>query len=450
MAAFAVFLYVLLIIALALAFAPLLHRDFEANKKSITTMVVFLVAGCLLLHLLGSLFANPWFYKTYWVVRPFAALLISVLLSKTFRVMFGATALFRAIWGYLIYEFSYDLHQVIRNFLLPNTKPGGMMYSILMVICYGCLYTVVYFGVLRRLPTDGNWPNAKRQTVLMLQLALIATLFKPLGPFLSNGSLSYNIFVLVQLVFAFLVMCMIYIQYETGQRDALEAELMLQRRLWQEHEKQFQQSIQNQEIMNCKYHDLKHYIAAARSAGSNPAWNQALDEIEAAVKVFERTIQTGNEILDTVLREKALACEQDNIVMSCFADGCLIGKIEAVDLYAMFGNAIDNAVTCVRALEDVEQRVISVAIFRVKNMVKIQIENPYNVDLEFQDGLPISTKENREYHGYGLKSIRSISEKYGGYLSVEATDHVFTLHILFPATEVSMEVNASYEEKTTS
>lgn len=44
----------------------------------------------------------------------------------------------------------------------------------------------------------------------------------------------------------------------------------------------------------------------------------------------------------------------------------------------------------------------------------------------------MTTKHDRQEHGYGMKSIRHIAEKYGGTITVDAKDQIFTLQILIP------------------
>ena len=47
-----------------------------------------------------------------------------------------------------------------------------------------------------------------------------------------------------------------------------------------------------------------------------------------------------------------------------------------------------------------------------------------------EDGLPCTTKkEEQGYHGYGMKSMKLIAEKYGGSLDVQITKDVFSLAI---------------------
>ena len=55
-------------------------------------------------------------------------------------------------------------------------------------------------------------------------------------------------------------------------------------------------------------------------------------------------MRTGNEILDTILTEKSLICENSGIHINCVADGSLLAFMNPVDLYTLFGNALDNAI----------------------------------------------------------------------------------------------------------
>ena len=48
------------------------------------------------------------------------------------------------------------------------------------------------------------------------------------------------------------------------------------------------------------------------------------------------------------------------------------------------------------------------------------------------DGLPVTTKGDRAFHGFGIRSMKQIAEKYKGTLSVSTSDHTFTLNILIP------------------
>ena len=65
-------------------------------------------------------------------------------------------------------------------------------------------------------------------------------------------------------------------------------------------------------------------------------------------------------------------------------------------------------------------------------MALIQIENYYMHELSLQNGLPQTTKPDTNNHGYGLKSIVSIVELYGGTAEVKAEDGIFLLSLIIP------------------
>jgi sensor histidine kinase regulating citrate/malate metabolism len=114
------------------------------------------------------------------------------------------------------------------------------------------------------------------------------------------------------------------------------------------------------------------------------------------------------------------------------ADGKQLEFIDPVDLYTILGNAIDNAIEAVRKLEEPDHRVVSVTIYAKQHMSVLQIENYYEGELHFAGGLPVSSKQDHRYHGFGVKSIRSTVEKYGGSISIDTENHIFLLCILLP------------------
>ena len=48
------------------------------------------------------------------------------------------------------------------------------------------------------------------------------------------------------------------------------------------------------------------------------------------------------------------------------------------------------------------------------------------------DKLPQTTKRDKAYHGYGMKSVKMLCDKYGGEMSIHTENSVFNLNILFP------------------
>ena len=79
-----------------------------------------------------------------------------------------------------------------------------------------------------------------------------------------------------------------------------------------------------------------------------------------------------------------------------------------------------------------EKRCISILIHEKVNLIFIQIENPYTGALQMKHGLPQTSKQDKYEHGYGMESIQTMAEKYGGFLKLETGQDIFVLRITIP------------------
>jgi hypothetical protein len=185
-------------------------------------------------------------------------------------------------------------------------------------------------------------------------------------------------------------------------------------------------------LVNQKYHDLKHQITLLRSRMNAESGMAVLDQMENEIKAYEAQNKTGNKVLDTMLTAKSLQCQASRISLTCVADGHALDFMDPLDLSALFGNALDNAIESVAKIDDPGKRLIHVTVARQKQFVRVRVENCYIGELHFEHGAPATTKSDRRYHGYGVKSIRKIVEKYGGSTAIDAKDGWFELRILLP------------------
>ncbi len=114
------------------------------------------------------------------------------------------------------------------------------------------------------------------------------------------------------------------------------------------------------------------------------------------------------------------------------ADGTLLNFMNTADVCSIFGNALDNAIENVQKQEDIEKRMIQLSVFSKEQLIMIKFENYCDEAPILENGLPSTTKKNKNYHGYGLKSIKMISQKYGGSMTIKTENNWFVLRILIP------------------
>lgn len=161
--------------------------------------------------------------------------------------------------------------------------------------------------------------------------------------------------------------------------------------------------------------------------------NQYIEEVEGAIMIYDHVLETDNEVLNTILSEKSLYCKNHQITLTCIADGAPLDFMSTMDTYALLGNALDNAIEAVSKYKEIEKRVVSLTISAKDSFLCIQTNNYYEGEIQFKDGLPISTKRrNRAYHGFGMKSIKHLSEKYGGTMVTSFKNGIFMLQIVLP------------------
>jgi hypothetical protein len=195
-------------------------------------------------------------------------------------------------------------------------------------------------------------------------------------------------------------------------------------------QRQYEISKDTIDLINIKVHDIKYKINSVLTEHGDVS-KDVMDDLYKSVRIYDANIETGNELLNVFITDKSLYCEQNGINLSCMIDGSKLEFMEAGDLYCLFGNIVDNALESVVQIQDKNKRVINLSVKAVNDMLFIQSDNYYAGELSFKDGLPQTTKEDSNWHGFGLRSIKLIVQKYGGELTTYVEDDIFHLSILF-------------------
>ena len=217
------------------------------------------------------------------------------------------------------------------------------------------------------------------------------------------------------------------IQYiiTTQYRAAMDRELS--DRLIKESEKRFMDVKENMEIINIKCHDLRHRLRDYEEA--HGALTPEMRELTRSINIYDSRLHTGNETLDIVLSDHMLRAVNRSVQLSVVADGQLVAFMERADLYALFDNLLGNALEYLETQPE-ENRFVRLSVRGMSGFVRIEAENWFTGTLTMDGGLPVSTKGDETEHGFGMKSIRRIVEKYNGTMSVGAENDLFTVRII--------------------
>ena len=379
---------------------------------------------------------------------------LSVALMKlSFDEPWG-NVVFCGIAAFTTQHFTYELSNVILSLVtggvspllgvygseildLGENKRWFAFYAAVYALINYVVYCAFYFTFARRINEESNLEIKKPALLLLAGICLIVdvvlnSVFVYEGkPTEQEGT---NIIIFSYIIYISECLCcflLLYVMFGLVIQKKLETELSFIKRQWYAKKEQYELSKETIEIINRKCHDMRHQI---RTIGESKKIDKAVvDEIEKSVSLYDANVKTGNTVLDTILTEKSLLCYKKGIILSCVADGENIAFMEDADVYSLFGNALDNAIEAVLKLEEREKRVIDVVVYKKAGLITMNVNNAYSGKITLKDGLPVTTKGDSFYHGFGMKSIKMIVNKYGGEMNVSLDGSVFSLSIIIPA-----------------
>lgn len=372
----------------------------------------------------------------FWIPCMIAAVLLMMGYIYISCKISARDAAYLAVISFVLAEFMASLEwQIVRYYFGDAAQAPRYACLPLLIVLYGCLDGIAWLLLSGRIPKDGrlNINNLEFASALVIGIAIFAMSnlsFLP-GPTMFSGRYALEIanvrtlvdFGGVAILYAHMVQCC-----EVRIRQELEAvQGVLQNQYMQ-----YQLSKESIELINYKYHDLKHQIGVLKSEEDPGKRNEFLDRMEEEIRMYEAQNKTGNKVLDTVLTSKSLACAKNGITFTAVADGALLDFMDTMDICSIFGNALDNAIECEKKIADKEKRLIHVTVARQKGFLLIRVENYFEGNLMLCEGSPATTKKDKRMHGYGIKSIRYTANKYDGALHISNKDNWFELQILIP------------------
>ena len=339
------------------------------------------------------------------------------------------TVLFVAATGYIFQDIAGSVKTLIRmNGAVDLFARQAWGVLGLDVMCYGAVYTLLFFALRPVLKNrDGNFDNKIKAIFSVGVLILCIGMAR-----LSQDNPERNTMAVVaeELFRLTIDLLVIALQFGLMERARLASNMETMRELVHQQRVQYEASKESAQLINEKYHDLKHLLKSFR--GTVP--QEQLDRLKQSIAAYERPANSGNEVLDVLLAEKIGICQQRNIVLTCNLGQTDFSFVEELDLYSLFQNALTNAINAVSELPEDTERFISLSAARDGNMLTVHMENPCREDISFVDGLP-QTREDPDWHGFGMKSMTRVAEKYGGMLTVEQRGRLFLLDILLIAPE---------------
>lgn len=187
-------------------------------------------------------------------------------------------------------------------------------------------------------------------------------------------------------------------------------------------------------------HDMTNHILTLERLYAGNEIKEAKDygkELKVALSQVTGEMKTGNPVTDVILQELKSEAEKRNIYFRSdfyFPTGT---DINVLDVSVILNNALQNAMESItyftsKKAGKTEEPHISVLSYHRNNAYMIEISNSFIGELQWDEerGLPVTSKEKTDGHGYGLANIRMVARKYSGDIAIDVKDDEFRLSIM--------------------
>lgn len=206
------------------------------------------------------------------------------------------------------------------------------------------------------------------------------------------------------------------------ERELFEQEIRM-------YENQFEIIRQSQIAARSLKHDMKHHLKMLYdlvSSGNNNAALKYLSDMGAFMDNMEEFVSSGNERIDSILNYMIGKAQNANIHISWKIQIPEQIEISTFDINVILSNLLDNALN---ALEDIPNPTLEILMKYDRGLLCISIQNNCSHEqAAIFHAHSVSQPDNE--HGYGLKNVQRIVEKYHGSLTTECVNDVFHASIL--------------------
>lgn len=351
--------------------------------------------------------------------------------------------LFTFICGYTVEHIAYELYFSLNNFFIAgDSKPGGIYdYNELKLFANEldlCIYFVVFVNIYwlmyvffaRKIKSEHLFSKEDNVKIIFIGSIFIVI------DIIINSAVSYYTEIHYERIYVGIIALLnvltcffgILFIFELAFRNNLKREYAIIQEIRKEEKKQYMISKETIDMINIKCHDFRHQI---RELGKQQNINEeAIANINKLINIYDQSIKTENEALNVILTEKSLKCAKHNIKFSCLVDGTILDFISEEDIYSLFGNILDNAIDALVSTT-IKDKEIVLKVKKTGNMITISEKNAYEGNLNIQNGVIRSSKADLTHHGYGLKSIKMVAEKYNGTMEIDHSNNVFLVTLLF-------------------
>ncbi len=348
--------------------------------------------------------------------------------------------------------FSKSLVQALKHYIFTFTMGGVLVSSVrccviaflpnisenVLLICVEVIDTIallVFYSLIGRKLNRDNFYLPKRVERLFIAILVVMLLMMSYFDFLleeiprlSMVRVGSVLILLGGIAICGMIMAAIY-YFNGTERYRVETRMFEE---YNEQQRQYFARLLEKEQRTKQFrHDIINHLMVLQGM----AEKEIVSELQIYVKDLLADISgeqyqyydVGNDVVNTILNYYLLPLKgKCDIQVSGYM---LVKTVTSKDLCTLFSNLIKNAVEAVEKVDEVI-RSVKVTINQGESFLNICVENTVEGNLRYDEkGLPKTSKKDKENHGFGLRNVQQIVEKYNGKHSFKEENGRFIANI---------------------
>lgn len=175
------------------------------------------------------------------------------------------------------------------------------------------------------------------------------------------------------------------------------------------------------------YHDMNHHLNAMYymlQRGEQEQAKEYIESIKEPIDTFAVKLRTGIDVLDVILYEAERKAQGKNVLFQMEASKLPQDIMaEKKDLCALLANLLDNAL-------EAAQKEVKVLVKMMHRQLLVQVQNDCLAETVRVGGRFVTTKKDKQFHGFGTQNIEYVAQKYGGSVEYKIQDCTFCVDVV--------------------
>lgn len=428
--------------------------------KTLFEIILYFTEGLIVFY-----YANSFFKRKYSMLKTIVVISLSHLLL--FGIYYANNTILNFVSLFIVYCLIFSLLYECRFFTsLFNT----ILLLVIMLACEWCiifltslfldkdfyayqesiplqmfditLSKLAYYFIcliLIRIFSKKNINTQNKSVFCQLMIMPVASVFAlfvfryiSLETLLTDTS---NMLCSIASLFLLLSNIVVFIIYERSISNAAELYELRSIKQKEEIDKQYFDILErNNKDLKIFTHDIKNHLEQIGNLTDNAEISSYISKLYGTVNKYSSVALSGNKTLDVIISKYNTICSNKNISVTFNVKTANLMDIDNADLSTILNNALDNAV---ESAEQSSVKRISVDIYAKELFEIIKIQNSCDsVPITLHKKL-LTSKKEKELHGFGVESIMRTIKHYDGMFdwNYNEKDKFFEVTIAIPKSE---------------